>query len=241
MILRNKNVLITGATGGLGSALASEFVKNGSNLFLTGTDSNKLEQLTVRLQNKNTLDGKIKYEKCDLSNEGSVLQFIEKVKFTFGYIDVLVNCAGVFPVKSLTDTSLEEHKKCIQVNLNTPFILTKAFSQDMIKNKWGRIINIASSSAYAGGPLTSTYCASKHGLLGLSRSLYQELKTKGVRVMTVSPGSIKTEMGREVEKLGQTYDTFMEPSEIANYIVYNASFDGNLVCEELRLNRLEVR
>jgi len=241
MILQNKNVLITGATGGLGRALAREFVKNGSNLFLTGTDSSKLEQLKTDLQSENTFDRKIKYEKCDLSNEGFVVQFIEKVKSTFGSIDVLVNCAGVFPVKSLADTSLEEYKKCIQVNLNTPFALIKNFSQDMIKNKWGRIINIASSSAYAGGPLTSTYCASKHGLLGLSRSLYQELKTKGVRVMVVSPGSIKTEMGREVEKLGQTYDTFMEPSEIASYVVYNASFDGNLVCEELRLNRLEVR
>ena len=241
MILQNKNVLITGATGGLGSAIASEFIKNGSNLFLTGTDSSKLEQLTTQLQSENIFDRKVKYEKCDLSNEAFVLEFIEKVKFVFGSIDVLVNCAGIFPVKSLTDTSLEEYKKCIQVNLNTPFVLIKNFFQDMIKNKWGRIINIASSSAYAGSPLTSSYCASKHGLLGLSRSLYQELKTKGVRVMVVAPGSMKTKMGREVEKLGQTYDTFMEPSEIANYVVHNASFDGNLVCEELRLNRLEVR
>ena len=111
----------------------------------------------------------------------------------------------------------------------------------MIKNKWGRIINIASSSAYGGSPMTSVYCASKHALLGFSRSLYKELKGDNVRVICVSPGSIKTEMGRKVEELGQDFDTFMEPDELAEYIVYSSSLDGNMISEEIRLNRVFIQ
>ena len=137
--------------------------------------------------------------------------------------------------------SLQEYDECMQVNVRAPFLLIRELSQSMVKNSWGRIINIASSSAYAGSPLTSAYCASKHALLGLSRSLYKEFKDSNVRVLCVSPGSIKTDMGKEVEKLGQIYNTFMEPEEVAKYIVFNSLWDGNMVSEEIRLNRVTVQ
>ena len=137
--------------------------------------------------------------------------------------------------------SMEEYEQCININVTAPFVLIKELSKSMIDKSWGRIINIASSSAYAGGATTSAYCASKHALLGLSRSLHKELKEHNIRVICVSPGSIKTEMGRKVEKLGQDFDTFMEPKEVAEYVVFNSSFDGNLVSEELRLNRMFVQ
>ena len=156
-------------------------------------------------------------------------------------VDILVNCAGVFPVKGISEVSLEEYDECMNINVRAPFLLIRELSKNMVKNNWGRIINIASSSAYGGSPLTSIYCASKHALLGLSRSLYKELKGNNVRVICVSPGSIKTDMGKKVEALGQTYDTFMEPEEVAKYVVYNSSWDGNMVSEEVRLNRVTVQ
>ena len=99
----------------------------------------------------------------------------------------------------------------------------------------GRIVNIASSSAYAGFANTAAYCASKHGLLGFSRALDDELRGRGVRVIAVSPGSIKTPMGRKVR--GQTYETFMDPREVADVIGDVASLDGSIVISEVRLGR----
>jgi len=105
----------------------------------------------------------------------------------------------------------------------------------MAENGWGRIVNIASSSAYSGFAKTAAYCASKHGLLGFSRALDDELRGRGVRVIAVSPGSIKTPMGRKVR--GQTYETFMDPREVADVIGDVASLDGSIVISEVRLGR----
>ena len=176
---------------------------------------------------------------CDLSNVDDIMNIVSSDALP--NIDILVNAAGVFPISKISDMSLEEYEQCIGINVTAPFILIKELSKNMVEKSWGRIINIASSSAYAGSATTSAYCASKHALLGLSRSLHKELKEHNIRVICVSPGSIKTEMGRKVEKLGQDFDTFMEPQEVAEYIVFNSSFDGNLVSEELRLNRMFVQ
>ena len=236
-----KNVLITGAYGGLGRAFAESYLSKNNNLCLVGRDKEKLQELVKELQSNNQHDNRIDFEYCDLSNSESVLFMTESVKDKFENIDILVNCAGIFPVNDLQDVSLEEFKDCINVNLVAPFLMAREFSKEMKSKKWGRVINIASSSAYGGGPSTSTYCASKHALLGLSRSLFKELKSYGVRVFCVSPGSIQTEMGRDVEKLGQVYDTFMTPQEIADYVSYVTSFDGHMISEEIRLNRLFVQ
>lgn len=213
MTLQNRRVLISGASRGLGKSLVSAYKDVGAEVI----------ELTRR--------------ECDLNNSADIYSFVESV----GEVDVLVNCAGVFPINKLSDITPEEYNECIQVNLTAPFILTQEFSLGMVKRGWGRIINIASSSAYGGGPKTSIYCASKHALLGLSRSLHAELKPHGVRVICVSPGTIKTDMGREVEKLGQIYDTFMDPDEVARYIVYNTELDDNMVSEEIRLNRMFIQ
>ena len=175
---------------------------------------------------------------CDLSDVDDIMSLVNS---NLPAIDILVNCAGVFLIGKISDMSFEEYEQCIAINVTAPFLLIRELSKNMLKNSWGRIINIASSSAYAGGPETSVYCTSKHALLGLSRSLHKELKEHNIRVTCVSPGSIKTEMGREVEKLGQDFDTFMEPHEVAEYVVFNSSYNGNLVSEELRLNRMFVQ
>ena len=213
MTLQNKKVLVTGASRGLGKSLAKSYEEAGADV--------------IKLTRKD----------CDLSKPDEIYSFVKNV----GTVDVLVNCAGIFHAENFHDMSLEQYNECIQINLTAPFILSQELSRGMIDRGWGRIVNVCSSSAYGGSPKTSVYCASKHGLLGLSRALFSELKNKGVRVISVSPGTIKTDMGKEVERLGQLYDTFMEPDEVADYIVYNTSLDGNMISEEIRLNRMFIQ
>ena len=239
MTQQTKTVLITGAYGGLGKALSKIYLETGHKVVLLGRDVDKLNDMCDGFE-KFAHDNNIRCCVCDLGDNDSLLLAIQEIK-NKSNIDILINCAGVFPINSLENTTIDEYDRCMQVNLKAPFILMQEFSKDMVKNRWGRIINIASSSAYGGSPNTSVYCASKHALLGLSRSLYKELKGDGVRVFCVSPGSIQTEMGKEVEKLGQIYDTFMTPEEVADYILFATSYDGEMISEEIRLNRVFVQ
>ena len=232
-ILKGKNCLITGATGGLGKEIAVEFAKNGCNLFLTGRNNEKLNSLKDGLENNGI---KIDFEAADLSDVDDIQKLIDKTKNTFSNIDILVNCAGVFPVKLLSDSTVDDFEKCFSVNVRAAFVLCKEFSQGMISKKWGRIVNIASSSAYTGFKNTSIYCSSKHALLGLSRSLHSELKEHNVRTFCVSPGSIKTPMGKSV--VGQSYETFLDPSEVAELVVRLISFDSEMISQEIQLHRM---
>jgi hypothetical protein len=232
-ILQGKNCLITGATGGLGKEIVKEFAKNGCNLFLTGRNKEKLNSLKNELKNYEN-EIKIDFEHADLSDD--IQKLIDKIKNTFSNIDILVNCAGIFPVKLLSDSTVDDFEKCFSVNVKAAFVLCKEFSQGMVSKKWGRIINIASSGAYNGRRKTVIYRASKHALLGLSRSLHNELKEHNVRTFCVSPGSIKTPMGKSV--VGQSYETFLNPSEVAELVVRLISFDNEMISQEIQLHRM---
>ena len=240
-ILQGKNCLITGATGGLGKEIVKEFAKNGCNLFLTGRNKEKLNSLKNELKNYEN-EIKIDFEHADLSDVNDIQKLIDKTKKVFSNIDILINGAGIFPVKLLSDSTVEDFEKCFSVNVKAAFILSKEFSQEMISKKRGRIINIASSGAYNGRSKTTIYRASKHALLGLSRSLHSELKEHNVRTFCVSPGPIKTSMGHDIiknENPDEKFDSFMNPNEIAEFIVYLISFDNEMVSEEIRLSRID--
>ena len=232
-ILKGKNCLITGATGGLGKEIAMEFAKNGCNLFLTGRNDEKLNSLKNELQNDQI---KIDFKAADLSDVDDIQKLIDKTKNIFSNVDILVNCAGIFPVKLLSDSTVDDFEKCFSVNVRAAFVLCKEFSQEMVSKKWGRIVNIASSGAYNGRSKTTIYRASKHALLGLSRSLHSELKEHNVRTFCVSPGSIKTPMGKSV--VGQSYETFLNPSEIAELVGRLISFDSEMISQEIQLHRM---
>ena len=234
--LQNKNCLITGATGGLGKEIAKEFAKNNCNLFLTSRSDEKLQNLKKEIESS-TPDIKIYYFAADISENGEIDKLIQEVREKISSIDILVNCAGIFPVKELADYTIDDFDRCFSINVRVPFILCKEFAQDMVKSKWGRIVNIASSSAYKGFRNTSIYCASKHALLGLSRSIHSELKEHNVRTFCVSPGSIKTSMSKEVLESPE-YETFLNPKEVAEFTVFLISFDKEMISEEIQLNRI---
>jgi len=233
--LKNKNCLITGATGGIGKEIAKEIAKNSCNLFLTGRKKEDLEKMKKDFEKKFKI--KVDYQNGDLTHMPDLMKIIAKAKL-FGKIDILINSAGIFIEKSIEKTTIEEFEKCHAINVRTPFILSKELSKNMKKRKWGRIVNIASSSAHQGFSNGSAYCSSKHGLLGLSRSMFNELKQKNVRVFCVSPGSSKTKMGKQCKN--QNFETFINPKEIAEYIVNIISFDNEMIIEESRLNRIKI-
>ncbi len=239
-ILKNKNCLITGATGGLGKEIAIELAKKGVNLFLTSKkeDLQKL-QLEIKKNNNEIL---VEYQCIDLRCDDEIKALVENVHEKFSTIDILINCAGENHRKPLSESTLEEFDSCMNLNVRAPFVLSKEFSKDMIKNKWGRIVNIASSSAHNGFKNAAIYCASKHALLGLSRTLFAELKNQNIRTFCVSPGSMKTRMAKEDEGLlaEQDYNTFMEPNEVAEFIIKIISYDNEMISQEINLSRLII-
>lgn len=238
-VLNNKNCFITGATGGLGREIAKQLIQNNCNLFLTARSEQKLKKLKSELDEINTNNYKIIYSTCDLTKDYQIKKTIKSIRKSLHHVDILVNCAGIFQIKSISQASLEDFDKILAVNIRAPFLFCKEFSLDMMKQKWGRIINIGSSSSYSGFKNGSIYCSSKHAMLGLSRSLFAELKEHNVRIYSVSPGSMKTKMARLSKD--QDYETFLSPAEVAKYIEFIIQFDGNLISEEIRLNRINLR
>ena len=237
-IIKGKNCFISGATGGLGKSIAAELVLNQCNLFLTSTKKTKLKKLKKELSAVNS-DIIINYDVCDLRKLNDVKKIIKKFRSTMGNCDILINCAGILPIKPLSKTLVSDYDSCFNVNVKAPFLLSKEFSNDMKKKKWGRIVNIGSSSSYDGFSETSIYSASKHAILGFSRSIQKELKSYGIRTCCISPGSIKTKMGKQIK--GQNYSTFINPKEIAEAILNLIQFDKEMMIPEIRLDRIEQK
>ncbi|NWJ30243.1 SDR family NAD(P)-dependent oxidoreductase [Marine Group I thaumarchaeote] len=239
MTLDGKTCFLTGASGGLGKEIAKEIASYNCNLFLTGRDEEKLIKLKETI--KNSINDKIKvnYQTGDLNNLNDIKNIITSARNSFNRFDILINSAGIFLSKSIQNNTWEEFEKLFNVNIRATFIFCKEFSNDMTKNEWGRIVNIGSTSSYSGFKNGSIYCSSKHAVLGLSRTLQNELKSKNVRTFCISPGSIKTEMGKTSKD--QDFETFLNPKEVSKYLVFAISFDSELVSEEIRLNRMNVK
>jgi len=234
MILKGKTALITGAYSGLGREISIALAKNGCNLFLVGRTPKKLTDFCEELKSYN-YDIEIKSKPVNLRSNITM----SYLGTTNTHIDILINNGGVFPIKNILDSSNEDFDNCFDINVRTPFILSRDLGQKMLDTGWGRIVNIGSSSSYNGSSDTGVYCASKHALLGLSRSLYEEFKNTGVRVFTVSPGSMQTPMGATDTR--QDYSTFIDPKEVAEYIVFIISYDKEMISEEIRLNRTIIK
>lgn len=233
--LKNKNCLITGATGGLGTALSIEFAKNNCNLFLTSRNNHNLKILKSQLQTQNKTIT-VKTFSADLSNLSEINNLIKEIRKSYTTIDILINCAGILPLKFIQDSTVEDFDECFNINVRAPIILIKEFSKDMTDQRWGRIVNIASSAAYNGIEKTIIYRATKHALLGFSKAVHKELRDYNVRTFCISPGPIKTKMGEILEN--ENYQTFINPSDIADFITNLISYDTEMFSEEIRLGRI---
>ena len=182
-----KNALITGATGGIGMAIVDILSKK-FNLILVARNEEKLEQLSSK--NNSVLQ----HIKCDLSNPNEIKRLIDKINMENLAIDVLVNNAGINDDSLFLRMNKEKWENVINTNLSSNFHLTSHISKLMIKKKWGRIINITSVVGHTGNLGQANYCASKAGIIGMSKSIALELAKRNVTVNCISPGFIESNM-----------------------------------------------
>ena len=186
--LKGKKVLLTGASGGLGKAIAIELAKNGADLCLTGRNQIELEDL------QKTIGGKTEIVLSDLSNSIGITDLANTAQEKMGQIDILINNAGITRDNLFMRMSDDDWNDVMNINLNSIFKLTKLLIKGMIKRRFGRIINITSVIGVAGGAGQSNYSASKAGIIALSKSLAQEVGSRSVTVNSIAPGFIETNM-----------------------------------------------
>lgn len=193
MNLKNKKVLITGATGGIGNSLIKKFDDLGAKIVATGTNEQKLTNL------KNNFPS-IKIEKFKLDEHSKIESFIDKIDKELEGLEILINNAGI-TLDNLSIRLTEENwKKVIDINLNSSFFMCKFAIKKMLKKKYGKIINITSIIGHTGNAGQANYAASKAGIIGFSKSLAIEYAKKNININCVSPGFIKTEMTEKINE-----------------------------------------
>ena len=184
---KGKKILITGATGGIGYALVKKFLSLDGTVLATGTNTEKLDSLKKEFPNLNVL-------KFDISDHSKVEEFIENVTSQMVGLDVLVNNAGITMDNLSLRMKDEEWKKVIDINLSSTFYLCKYAIKKMLKNKYGRIVNITSIVGHTGNLGQTNYSASKAGIVAMSKSLAIEYAKKNITINCVSPGFIQSKM-----------------------------------------------
>ena len=193
MNLKNKKVLITGATGGIGGCLIKKFDNLESTIIATGTNENKLDNLKKKFTN-------VHVEKFKLDEHSKIEEFIEKIDKKFNGIDVLVNNAGI-TLDNLSIRLTEENwKKVLDINLTSTFLMCKYAIKKMLKKRNGKIINITSIVGHTGNLGQANYSASKAGIVAFSKSLAIEYAKKNININCVSPGFIQTEMTDKINE-----------------------------------------
>ncbi len=186
--VKGKKVLITGATGGIGQAIAKAFSKNGAIVGISGTTEEKLMNLASQIS------GETHIFPCDLSDSTQVELLFEKAEEAMGQVDILVCNAGVTKDNLVLRMKNEDFDDVININLRSTFLLNRAAIKKMIRRRNGRIINIASVVAISGNQGQANYVASKAGMIGMSKSFAAEVASRGITVNTIAPGFIETAM-----------------------------------------------
>ena len=227
-MLRGKTALVTGGGGGIGREIAAQLKAAGANVAICGRNVEKLEAAACSIGGALTLPG-------DLLDDTYVQSCVDRTVETFGGLDILINNAGVALSKPFAETAIEDFDRVMATNVRAPFILIRSALPQLRKAR-GRVINIASVVAHKGYPLQSAYAASKHALLGLSKSLANELYEDGVRVHVISPGGVYTDMAK-VARPDLSPDGLISAAEVADAVMFLLSLDKNAVIDEICLHR----
>ena len=230
MNLENKKIIVTGATGGIGNSIVKRLSDTGAKILATGTRIEKLEELKSKFKNTDIL-------KFDISKGDEIEGFIENAtKQLGGGLDCLINNAGITQDNLAIRMNIDEWKKVIDINLTSTFLLSKFAVKKMLKNKYGKIINITSVVGHTGNLGQANYTASKAGIVAMSKSLAIEYAKKNININCISPGFIKTEMTDKIdEKFKETIISKIpssrlgEPEDVANAVLFLASDQSNYI------------
>lgn len=237
--LTGKTALITGASGGIGGAIAKALVAQGATVALSGTRVEALEKMAAEL------GGKAVIVPANLSDKASVEALAKSAEEKLGgRVDILVNNAGLTKDGLAMRMKDEDWQSVIDVNLTAAFVLTRALMRNMMKNRWGRVISVTSVVGVTGNPGQANYCASKAGLIGMSKSLAQELASRNITVNCVAPGFIATAMTDALNDEQKAVINAKIPAgkmgtseDIASAVVYLASQEaGYMTGQTLHVN-----
>ena len=228
MLLENKTAIVTGATRGIGHAIAIRFAKEGCNVAFCGRTRN--DKMVAVEQELLTLGVKAKGYAADVADYASAQAFVNEVLADFGNVDILINNAGITDDAAVKRMSEEQFDRVIGTNLKSVFCMTKAIQPAMWKQGHGSIVNIGSVVGIAGNYNQANYAASKAGIIGFSKSCAKEFAARNIRVNVVAPGFVQTEMTADIPK--ELMDTWCSripmkrpgtPDEVANCCVFLAS------------------
>ena len=228
--LENKNIIVTGASGGIGNSIIKKLNEVGANILASGTRIEKLEELKKNYK-------KIKILKFDISQSEKIEEFIENATNELGgSLDGIINNAGITQDNLAIRMSLEEWQKVININLTSTFLLSKFAIKKMLKNKSGKIVNITSVVGHTGNLGQANYTASKAGIVAMSKSLAIEYAKKNININCISPGFIKTDMTDKIdEKFKEVIISKIpsarlgEPDDIANAVLFLSSDQSNYI------------
>ena len=228
--LKEKKVLLTGASGGIGRAIAEDLIAQGAHVCLTGRNKEELRKLQSELGENTTISI------ADLSNSNEIDTLVKDAEEKLGHIDILVNNAGITDDNIFLRMSDEQWNSVINVNLNSTFKITKLIVKGMVKRRYGRIINITSVIGTLGGAGQANYSASKAALIGMSKSLAQEVGSRSITVNCIAPGFIETNMtsslsdSRKDEILKSVVlNRLGIPSDISSAVSYLASDSASYI------------
>ena len=192
--IEKKNIIVTGASGGIGNSIVEKLNNSGANILASGTKIDKLEQIKNKFKN-------VKILKFDISQTEKIEEFIENASNELGgNLDCVINNAGITQDNLAIRMTLDEWKKVIDVNLTSTFLMSKFSIKKMLKSKKGKIINITSVVGHTGNLGQANYTASKAGIIAMSKSLAIEYAKKNININCISPGFIKTEMTNKIDE-----------------------------------------
>ena len=228
--LKNKNIIVTGASGGIGNSIVEKLNLSGANILATGTREEKLRELKEKFSNIKTL-------RFDISNHEKIEEFIENATNELGgSLDCIVNNAGITKDNLTIRMNMEEWSKVIDINLTSTFLMSKYSIKKMLKNKSGKIINITSVVGHTGNVGQANYTASKAGIVAMSKSLAIEYAKKNINVNCISPGFISTAMTDAIdEKFKESIiskipaNRLGKPEDIANAVLFLASSGSDYI------------
>jgi len=228
--LKDKNIIVTGASGGIGNSIVEKFYENGANILATGTRIEKLEELRKKFNN-------IKIIKFDISQHEKIENFINTATEELGgSLDCIVNNAGITKDNLTIRMSLEEWTKVIDVNLTSTFLMCKYSIKKMLKNKFGKIINITSVVGHTGNVGQANYTASKAGIVAMSKSLAIEYAKKNININCISPGFISTAMTDQIDEKHKEAiiakipsNRLGKPEDIANAVIFLGSKNSDYI------------
>ena len=237
MKLSGKTAIVTGARRGIGRAIALALAGEGANVVVSDISQKDCQKVVDEIERMGKRGLALK---CDVSSSDDVEDMVRRTVAEFGRVDILVNNAGILAFKPFLELTDEDWDKTLNVNLKGQFLCARAAARDMVKNKWGRIINIASISSGGCGiafPLIAHYTASKGGVMALTEALALELTPQGINVNAISPGAIDTDMAKGVKESGQLAQVLAripkgrlgQPEEIASLAVFLASEESDYI------------